>query len=140
MESESGSRSTHPQRNRRQLDRHDMDAEASLVLVKMGAALPCRILDLSRGGCRVRTRERFQAGTMVRIEILFTLSGVALRLPGVTQWTDRKNMLGIRFLELSPRKQEQLADLIAELRAETQTGTLPQRSDSSANLASRLLQ
>jgi c-di-GMP-binding flagellar brake protein YcgR len=117
-----------------------MDAEASLVLVKMGAALPCRILDLSRGGCRVRTRERFQAGTMVRIEILFTLSGVALRLPGVTQWTDRKNMLGIRFLELSPRKQEQLADLIAELRAETQTGTLPQRSDSSANLASRLLQ
>jgi len=40
------------------------------------------------------------------------------RLSGVTQWTNRKHLVGVRFIDLSDRKREQLAQLIDELRAQ----------------------
>ena len=94
--------------------------EASLLLVSQGAALACRILDLSQGGCRVRTQDRFLAGMMVRVEVILRVLGMPFRLSGVTQWTNRQHLVGIRFIDLSDRKREQLAQLIDELRTQQQ--------------------
>jgi len=58
------------------------------------------------------------AGMMVRVEVILKVLGIPFRLPGVTQWTNRKHLVGIRFIDLSDRKREQLAQLIEELRAQ----------------------
>lgn len=97
-----------------------MGDEALLLLVNQGTSLPCRILDLSIGGCRIHTQDRFVAGMMVRIEVILKVLGMPFRLPGVTQWTNRKHLIGVRFIDLSDRKREQLAQLIEELRAQEQ--------------------
>jgi PilZ domain len=75
------------------------------------------MLDISLGGCRVRTVDRFLAGIMARVEVVFTLRGVNFRLPGVTQWTDRRNLVGIRFLDMTSRRTEALAESLAEIDA-----------------------
>ena len=107
-------------KKRRAHARFKIGSEASLLLVNQGASLPCHILDLSLGGCRVHTQERFVAGMMVRVEVILKVLGIPFRLPGVTQWTNRKQLVGVRFLSLSDRKHEQLARLIEELRAQEQ--------------------
>jgi hypothetical protein len=105
-------------RKRRAHPRFKIGDEALLLLVSQGSPLPCRILDLSQGGCRVHTQDRFVAGMMVRVEVILKVLGIPFRLPGVTQWTNRKHLVGIRFIDLSDRKREQLAQLIEELRAQ----------------------
>jgi PilZ domain len=74
------------------------------------------MLDISLGGCRVRTQERFLAGIMTRLEVVFTLKGVGFRLTGVTQWTDRRNLVGIRFLDMTTRRTDALAESLAEIK------------------------
>lgn len=107
-------------KRRRAHPRFAIGDEASLLLVNHGASLPCRILDLSLGGCRIHTHDRFVAGMMVRVEVILKVFGMPFRLPGVTQWTNRKHLIGVRFIDLSDRKREQLALLIEELRAQEQ--------------------
>lgn len=75
------------------------------------------MLDISLGGCRVRTTDRFLAGIMARVEVCFSLKGVSFRLTGVTQWTDRRNVVGIRFLEMTARRTEALAESLSEINA-----------------------
>ncbi|MDE3186886.1 MAG: PilZ domain-containing protein [Acidobacteriota bacterium] len=108
--------------------------EASLLLVNQGAALPCRILDLSQGGCRIHTQDRFVAGMMVRVEVILKLFGMPFRLSGVTQWTNRKHLVGVRFIDLSDRKREQLAQLIEELRAQQQRPADPAAAETNQDL------
>ncbi|MGA3082995.1 MAG: hypothetical protein ABSD44_16715, partial [Terracidiphilus sp.] len=42
-------------RSRRAVPRFGMDEDAHLLLVIHGSTVPCRVLDLSLTGCRVRT-------------------------------------------------------------------------------------
>jgi c-di-GMP-binding flagellar brake protein YcgR len=102
-------------RNRRKDPRHQVDEAASLMLVHQGAAISCRILDISLGGCQVRAEGQFLAGPMVRVEILFTVLGETFRIAGVTQWTRQKQWIGIRFLDVSDRKRAALTELINEV-------------------------
>lgn len=74
-----------------------------------------RIVDLSLGGCRIRTEERFHVGIYTRIEAEFYLRGLPFRLGGVIQAIYDLNSFGVRFIDLSERKRQQLADLIAEM-------------------------
>ncbi len=131
MEPEAKTESAARQRtNRRRQPRYAVDEEATLLLLNLGAPLSCRILDLSLGGCRVRTAERFLAGVMIRVEVSFKVSGIPSRLMGVTQWTDRRNVVGIRFLDVSERKRDQLRQLMAELHDRelpAETPEVPQR-------------
>jgi hypothetical protein len=60
--------------------------------------------------------ERFPVGIYTRAEIEFKLQGTALLLGGVVQAIHGRNEVGIRFLDVSPRKREQLAELIEEIR------------------------
>ena len=102
-------------RERRAQGRHAVDTSAKLLLVKTAISMPGRILNLSMGGCRIRTEERFNVGIYVRVEAEFYLHGLPFRIGGVSQAILDKNTIGVRFLDMSERRREQLAELIAEI-------------------------
>jgi c-di-GMP-binding flagellar brake protein YcgR len=102
-------------RERRQQSRHEVDTTATILLVNVGSTLRGRILDLSLTGCRIRTDERFPVGIYTRVETEFRLEGIPFRLGGVIQAIHDRNTVGIRFLDLSDRKREQVLELIDEI-------------------------
>jgi c-di-GMP-binding flagellar brake protein YcgR len=103
-------------RERRVEARCGVDTSAAIHLVKIKSKLAGQVCDLSLSGCRIRTTERFPVGIYTRIEIEFRLEGMPLLLGGVVQAIHGRSEVGIRFLDVSARKQEQLAELIAEVR------------------------
>jgi hypothetical protein len=102
-------------RDRREQARHAVDTSATIFLVRVGSALQGHIVDLSIGGCRIRTDERFPVGIYTRVEIEFYLQGLPFRLGGVIQAIHDRFMVGIRFLDLGERKRQQVLDLIDEI-------------------------
>ena len=102
---------------RRAQSRHEVDTSAVIFLINIGSALHGRILDMSQGGCRIRTDERFPVGIYTRVETEFHLEGLPFRLGGVIQAVhDRdRRLVGIRFLDMSERKQAQVEQLIQEI-------------------------
>ena len=93
-----------------------MDTTATILLVNVGSTLRGRIVDLSLTGCRIRTDERIPVGIYTRVETEFRLEGLAFRLGGVIQSIHDRNNVGIRFLDLSERKREQVLELIDEMK------------------------
>lgn len=110
---------------RRAQSRHTVDTSAKLLLVKTAISMPGRIVNLSLGGCRIRTEERFNVGIYVRVEAEFYLHGLPFRVGGVSQAILDKNTIGVRFLDMSDRRREQLAELIAEIDEAAALGLLP---------------
>ncbi len=104
-------------RERRAFRRLKVDTRAQLHLVKTGICMPGAIQDLSMAGCRIVTTEPFNVGIYVRVETEFFLHGLPFRLGGVSQAIINRNTIGVRFLDMSERKREQLAELIEEIRA-----------------------
>ena len=105
-------------KNLRTVPRFEVDADALLLLVAHGATLPCRVVDLSLSGCRLRTRERLPGGARLRVEVTFKVRGLPFRFCGITQWTDGRNLVGIRFVDLSERRKEEFLEAIAEVEVE----------------------
>jgi len=103
-------------RERRQAFRETVDTSAVIDLIKMASRLQGRILDLSLSGCRIRTDEAFPVGIYTRIEVEFHLDGLPFRLGGVIQDLHDRRTVGIRFLDLSSRKRDQVEQLIEEIR------------------------
>jgi hypothetical protein len=106
------------QQNRRAAPRYGVEGDASLLLVNHGSTISCRIVDLSLSGCRLRTQERFLAGMMVRVEAAFKVRGLVFRFSGVTQWTDGRHLVGIRFVDVPMRRREELVEALGEVEAE----------------------
>ncbi|MFC5864233.1 PilZ domain-containing protein [Acidicapsa dinghuensis] len=102
-------------RERRSHDRHTVDTSVKLLLIKSAITMTGRIANLSMGGCRIRTDERFGVGIFVRVETEFYLHGLPFRIAGVSQAIQDKNTIGIRFLDMSERCRAQLVELIAEI-------------------------
>jgi hypothetical protein len=112
-------------RERRMDARVRIETSAIILLVNVGSRLRGRILNLSLGGCRIRTEERFPVGIYTRVETEFQLDGLTFRLGGVVQTIQERNCVGIRFLDMSERKRQQVEQLIgelADLRAEEHIG------------------
>ncbi len=103
-------------RNSRRDLRHAVDEAASLLLVHQGAAIACRLVDLSLGGCKIRAEEPFLAGPRVRVEVVFKVIGETFRIAGVTQWTRERRWVGIRFLDVNERRRSALIQLIDEIK------------------------
>ena len=101
--------------DRRSSSRHAVDTRANLILVKGAIRMAGQILNLSLGGCRLRTDERFNVGIYTRVEAEFYLHGLPFRVGGVSQAILDKNTVGIRFLDMSDRRRDQLAELMAEI-------------------------
>ena len=104
--------------NLRAVPRFEVDVDAHLLLVSHGLTLPCHIVDLSLGGCQLCTRERFPARAGVRVEVTFKVRGLAFRFSAIAQWTDGRNLVGIRFVDVSARRKEEFLEAIAEVEAE----------------------
>ncbi|HMD77068.1 MAG TPA: PilZ domain-containing protein [Terracidiphilus sp.] len=107
----------HAKHERRAQTRHEVDTSAVIFLINIGSALRGRILDMSLGGCRICTDERFPVGIYTRVETEFHLEGLPFRLGGVIQAVhDRdRRLVGIRFLDMSERKLAQVEQLIQEI-------------------------
>jgi c-di-GMP-binding flagellar brake protein YcgR len=112
----SPSQATPTGRDRREASREEVDTTAMIFLVKIASRLRGRILDLSLSGCRIRTDERFPVGIYTRVETEFRLEGLPFRLGGVVQVIHDKHTVGIRFLDMSRRKREQVEQLIEDIR------------------------
>jgi hypothetical protein len=104
--------------NRRATPRYGVDEEARLLLVKHGSTVSCRIVDIGLNGCRICTQERFTAGILIRVEVTFKVRGFAFRFSGVTQWTDGRHLLAIRFVDVPVRRREELVEALCEVEAE----------------------
>lgn len=100
--------------------RHEIETSAVIRLVNLAADVHGRILDLSLGGCHIRTERRFPVGIFRRVEIEFRIEGLPFRLGGVTQAIHDPINVGIRFLDMSDRKREQLLQLIEEIKESEQ--------------------
>jgi len=109
--------------------RHPVDTRARLLLVKTNISMAGHIVNLSQGGCRLRTDERFSVGIFVRVETEFYLHGLPFRLGGVTQAIMDKHTIGVRFLDMSDRTREQLTTLITEIEEATASGEFPKPPD-----------
>jgi hypothetical protein len=95
--------------------RYPVDTRATLHLVDVGARLPGRILNVSLGGCLIHTDNRFPIGVFRRVEVEFRLQNMPFRLAAVTQRVYDRYKVGIRFVEMSERKFENLAGLLREI-------------------------
>ena len=104
-----------PGRERRVQSRHSVDSSATIFFIDVGAQCSGRLLDVSLSGCRIRTDEPFPSGIYRRVEVEFTMDGLRFRLAGVVQSLHDRRTIGIRLLDLSDRKREQLATLMEEL-------------------------
>jgi c-di-GMP-binding flagellar brake protein YcgR len=100
---------------RRKESREEVDTSAEILLVNVGSILRGRIHDLSLGGCRIRTEVYFPVGIYTRVEVEFRIEGLPFRLGGVIQDIHDRKTVGIRFLDLSVRKRQQILDLIGEI-------------------------
>jgi c-di-GMP-binding flagellar brake protein YcgR len=109
-------------RERRNQSRHEVDTSATILLINIASRITGRILNLSLGGCRIRTQERFPVGIYTRVETEFHLEGLPFRLAGVIQAVQDRQFVGIRFLDVSERKREQLQLLIAEIEEMSESG------------------
>jgi len=85
------------------------------LLSYKGTSIPCEVLDISLGGCRVRTTTRFNAGALANVELLMPLQGQKVQVYGMTQWTSQGNQVGIRFIHPSFRSKLQMEALVASL-------------------------
>jgi hypothetical protein len=84
-------------------------------------------MDISIAGCRIRCDERFPVGIYTRIETEFRIEGLPFRFGGVVQAIHDRHTVGIRFLDMSPRKREQVEQLIEEIRNTPQQDLLAER-------------
>jgi hypothetical protein len=125
---------------RRAHPRFAVDGDASLLVVKHGSSVACRVVDLSMEGCRVQTRERFLAGIQMRVEVSFKVRGLAFRFCGVTRWTDGQSVVGIRFADMTCRRKEELAEILGEVEEETAAKAAKEAAEELAAAESARLQ
>ena len=100
---------------RRAEKRHAVDTGAHVFFIDVRAQISGRILDISMSGCRIRADKPFPVGIYRRVETEFNVDGLPFRLGGVVQALHNRFTVGIRFLDMSPRKRDQLAQLMEEI-------------------------
>lgn len=100
---------------RRAHPRLSLDEDATILLLNHGCRIACRLIDISLEGCRLRTLSRFPAGTRIRVEISFHVSGVAFRFCGETQWILDQHTFGVRFVDMPFRRVQDLAGVLGEI-------------------------
>ncbi len=105
-----------PQPQSRLEEREEVNSSVVIRLVNLAADVHGRLVDISLGGCRIHTDRPFPVGIFRRVEVEFCVDGLPFRFGGVTQAIYDPCSVGIRFLDLSERKREQLRQLLDELR------------------------
>lgn len=75
------------------------------------------ILDLSVKGCGMRTPSPYTGPFQVPVEVSFRIHGLPFLIAGKPALLDDSMTVGIQFSAMSPRRQDELVQLIGELRA-----------------------
>jgi hypothetical protein len=88
---------------------------ARIRLLPHGRWMDGILADLSIRGCCIETEEPLQGTPESSIEVLLKVKGTNLRLNGTIRHCTRHIRAGIQFLDVSPRKSEQIRDLMADL-------------------------
>jgi hypothetical protein len=101
-------------RERRAWERYGL-ANTEGKLIHRQVAIACRLVDISLGGCCLRTEKRFAAGALAGVEVVFDLHGLPQRIAGITQWTTKDHQVGVRFMHASPQAKNQFAALLIGL-------------------------
>jgi hypothetical protein len=101
--------------DRREHARHTVEGTARVRFLSLHSQIVGKILDVSMGGCRIRSLDVIPVGAFRRVEIEFLVNGVPLLLPGVTQALHDRHTVGIRFVEVTDRKKDQLRAVIDEI-------------------------
>lgn len=102
-------------RYRRAHSRHTLyDAYGDLIHVdsRVNARIPCRVLEISTGGCSLQTDEPFRHGALAPVEVFLPIAGMVLHIFGDTQWVKKECLMGIRFRHANLDSQNQLRCLI----------------------------
>jgi c-di-GMP-binding flagellar brake protein YcgR len=100
--------------------RHSIHEDATLTVVGQSGQIPCEVIDLSLGGCRLRAKEQCTAAPGAPVEVSFKVRGLPMLLPGVVRWasgSDENELVGVRFDDMSSRRKEALAEVIEEIEA-----------------------
>jgi hypothetical protein len=98
-------------RDRRIFERYGVDTPQG-TLKYNGSRIPCAIVDVSLGGCCIRTETHFDAGNLAHVVVEMPIHGMLLKMTGITQWTSRNNLVGVRFIHPSQRSKNELAGLL----------------------------
>lgn len=77
-----------------------------------------RILNLSLLGCCIETEIPTALRINDQLEVYFQLNGFPLLLMGIAKSIHTPQKIGIEFLEVSPRKQDQLKYILNDLKEE----------------------
>lgn len=77
-----------------------------------------KILNLSLVGCCIETEEPTALRVNDQLEVYFQLNGFPLLLMGIAKSIHSPQKIGIEFLEVSPRKQDQLKYILNDLKEE----------------------
>ncbi len=98
-------------RDRRVDERFDLNRAPGTLLHK-GTDIPCEMLDISLSGCRLKTTRPFTEGALESVKVTLSIHDMVLSIWGITQWTSRDRLLGIRFVHPTGRTRNQLAGLL----------------------------
>jgi hypothetical protein len=70
------------------------------------------VVDISLGGCCLRTDTPFTAGALAPVEVALPICGMMVRVRGITQWTKLQYLVGVRFMHPDARSKNLLAGLL----------------------------
>jgi hypothetical protein len=101
---------------RRQHERYAVDGVAEVVVADGTMLFRGRVLDISVAGCYIETQARLRLEPGTRVEMVFRVNGMVFRPMAMSRMVRRGEGAGFYFLNLSPRVEAELEDLINELR------------------------
>ena len=103
------------QRERRMHPRLQCRGKAEMLLLPDGPKLEGSLINLSLGGCCIECVAKILLEPPVSVEVQLKVDDSRLRLAGVLRYVEDLCKAGIQFDQVSPRKEEQIRELIAEL-------------------------
>src|ERR1700735_207710 len=92
--------------------RYSVDEDSVVLFVGHGVPQEARLVDLSQDGCRLRTTEPVLARVRLPVEVFFNVDGISFRFRGVLQWSDGHRLIGVRFVNIIPKRMVELATLV----------------------------
>jgi hypothetical protein len=107
---------------RRAYPRHAIHTTAVITRSNTGTQLRGWLVDLSLGGCRVRTDEPSQLNPETRVSAELLLGGVLLYASGVVEANEDRHILRIRFVDMSDAQREKAGRLIEQLQKQHPEG------------------
>lgn len=107
-----------PREERRRHPRLPIESDATLYLLETDAAVQCRMIDISLGGCGLRREAEFAAQPGMSVEVAFRLPNAVFRFAGLLAWSAKNGLFGIQFQRMKSERRKELAALLDELQNE----------------------